>query len=74
MIQTILLVALTLIALGKTRRNTSSLQQVALWCFIGLCMTTLGVLTWVDGKPRLDAEGTRQKMIEHLKVDDDSSL
>lgn len=71
MIVTILTCTLAAISFSKTRRNTSALQQVALWGFIGICATYLGVLTWQNGKPTIDAEGTRNRIIERLTVGDE---
>ena len=66
-----LVVVLALIAFNKTRRNTSALQQVALWGFIGIALTYLGIVAWQNGRPILDADGTRDRIIEQLTVGDE---
>ena len=70
MISTVLFGAIAALAFHKIKGTSSSIQQFVLWLLIGLCFTALGVIAWEGGRPKVDAEGTRERIIENLTIEE----
>ena len=67
MLANVLIFGLGAIAANKMRGNTSALQCFVLAAFIGLCLTSAGVLRWVEGQPTVDFATLHSDLVNWLK-------
>ena len=66
MIQTIALLGMLALTFAKLRES-SGLQKIALITLGTIILTMLSVISWQGGTPQIDADGTRDRLIQNLK-------
>lgn len=49
------------------------LKNVALFLLVFLLLKNLGIINWQNGRPSIDADGTRERIVNSIKGDDTDS-